>query len=248
MNLKKSLVILGIIGSSLVGVGYYLYKNDNPSYYSISSEPADALQRKESRKGTIPGEQSYKIWLKQSTADEIRQDFVAAYFARNGSKPETGTVKEQDLIDFSVEYVGKKLHFRHTVLFPGRIVRSLREVLPFAETVLPPKTNEYFQNTKSIDLAGKNEVLTDCWDYAELFSRAFNLLAKDYALAAEAHRVRGLTHFAPVPSLDVIMGDHDFNVVLEEDGTKRYIDPTGPDTAWISNRPDISDKVVVVAE
>ncbi|MBT4174527.1 hypothetical protein HOC80_02830 [archaeon] len=245
----KGRYILGLATVGLVGLigalSTPVYRDHNPSYYAITDN-------REEGSNLQAGEKDYDVWIQQGTVDEIRSQFKFDYRLKNGEsalKPNRrreSNVTEEDIINFTVDYIGDKLNFRWPVLFPQPIVDGIRKA-PFGMSVMPKKQNEYFQNTTQIDVEGEWDILTDCWDYSQLFKNAFNVLAQDYGVEAEAFRVTGDTYFN-LFGLDKKVGDHDFNLVIDSEGNHIYIDTNGPDTLWITNPPNITDKVVVREE
>jgi|APSaa5957512622_1039677.scaffolds.fasta_scaffold37153_2 hypothetical protein len=245
----KKKTLAGIVAATVISAASFftgnLYKNHNPSYYLITDDrtPESTLQA---------GEKDYDVWIKQGTVDEIRSDFKFGYRLKNGESPrkansrKPSNVTEEEIHEFAIDYIGDKLDFRWPVLFPQPVVDGIRK-LPFGTDVMPKKQNEYSQNTTIIDIEGEWNILTDCWDYSQLYKNIFNLLADDYGVEAECYRVMGDTYFNFM-GLDKAVGDHDFNLIIDSEGNHMYVDSNGPDTLWISNNPDITDKVVVRKE
>ncbi len=191
-----------------------------------------------------PGEIKYKVYLQQTTVDEIRKSFSNYLNQIKKQKPD-----EQDLIDFSVKYTDEKLRFRYTVIFPKIIRRSVQRIPKIGYKIMPPKINNYFQNLTVIDIAGKKERLTDCWDYAELFKKTYNIIAKDNNLNSRCYRVRADAEQKLFFGMfkRYIKDAHDFNEVKNlETGKIIYVDSNAQDTWFLKSKTDITDKVEVI--
>jgi len=235
---KKKAVITAAVLAPLLA--WYIYRSHNPSYYAISSDGI------ESHSGEVAGERDFQVNLTNSTIDEVNDRFNSFYRARYGAEPASSNVGEQDLIDFGIKYTGGKLDFRHSVLFPQFVVDMIRGV-PYGDSLMPKKRHEYFEKLGTIDVAGEEGRLTDCFDYSQLFRETFNLLSQQYGVGSSSYRVNGGMYLGSRRlGMGIGVGDHDFNLVRNVDGTNRYIDSNGADTKWISNPVDITHKVRVM--
>jgi hypothetical protein len=253
MKHTKKMVLGATLGIILGGL--YLHNSHNPSYYKLidtnqfridsSSVQCDTSEKTIDKLLLEPevfGEKKYKVNVAPSTKSEMIDMFSKRYRAFKGDNPESNKVSEEEILDFSVDYVINKLSFRKSVQFPNVVVDVVRK-LPGGKGFFPHKKNEYFHKLTKVDIKGIDERLTDCWDYAELFKQTFNTLSKEYAVGSTAYRVIGDTYF-----LGMKFGDHDFNLIVDKNGNKKYIDSNGQDTWTITNPIDITNKVKVPYE
>ncbi|MFH1173647.1 MAG: hypothetical protein V1725_00760 [archaeon] len=231
-----------ILGGGLVAllvaggiVGKHLYDYHLPTYYVLKDVAEE--QRTE-----IDGEKNFKTVFSQKTVDEIRKEFSEFYGKRHAAAPDTSIVTDDDLIEFGVQYVDEKLSFRYPVIWPSKIVTAVRMIPFIGGDLAPRKENEYFEKMYYVDIAGQNERLTDCWDYSQLFKMTFNILAKDFETGSTCHRVCADGHFA-YAGMDKKLEEHDFNLIIDKEGNKRYIDSNGADTFWVTNPVDITFKI-----
>jgi len=161
--------------------------------------------------------------LSPDTADEVRKEF--SEYLEESNRDLTGSIR-----DFTTSYISEKLDFHYPVLFNGGLVRVTRS-LPGGKILFPEKTTtNYFERQPEIDVAGQQGIRVDCWDYAELYSQVFNLLAEEHNADATCFRVRG----QKMRKLPLLYSDHDLNVIVNGDGTKEYVDPNASDTKWLS--------------
>ena len=166
---------------------------------------------------------SSRASLSSDTADEVRREF--SDYLRESDNNLTGSIR-----DFTTSYISEKLDFHYPVLFNGGLVRATRS-LPGGKIIFPEKTTTtYFERQEEIDVSGQEGVRVDCWDYAELYSHVFNLLAEEHNVDATCFRVRG----QKMRKLPFLYSDHDFNLILNGDGTREYVDPNALDTKWLS--------------
>jgi len=161
--------------------------------------------------------------LSSDTADEVREGFTE--YLSESDNGLTGSIR-----DFTTSYISEKLDFHYPVLFNGRLVRLTRG-LPGGKAVFPERTTtNYFERQSEIDVSAQKGVKVDCWDYAELYSQVFNMLAEEHGADATCFRVRG----QKMRKLPLLYSDHDLNVIVNGDGTREYVDPNALDTKWLS--------------
>lgn len=235
--MKKS-KILGIGLATILGMGY-LYNSHNPTNYQlrstedIYSSSIDTLLVEPQ----VPSEKNYDVLVSEKTVDEIKTSFSDFYKNSKGNNPNDSNVTDEDVLNFSVDYVKDKLSFRYSVLFNSYLVRGIR-LIPGGEQLFPSKQNEYFHKLGEIDVAQEKERLTDCWDYSQLFKETYNLLSSEYNLGSTSYRVSSNTKV-----MGMNFGEHDFNLIVDNQGNKKYIDSNAQDTWLINNPKDITDKV-----